>query len=174
MMQNAQTNSQGFLALFGYSSGDSDSFNIELLKEVDRLIRAVPFQIQEIEHRAELSLPMLKHISDMQVKIKEPILILQTKIDNLKAMRQIMQEKRWKETVEDFAAMKCDRDGPALPNQVQPQSVHEQIFEEINEVISVYKQFEFDLKVALDTPIKMMHIFRVAKVFLFNQQKTHS
>lgn len=50
-----------------------------------------------------------------------------------------MQEKRWKETVEDFTAMKCDRDGPALPNQVQPQSVHEQIFEEINEVVSVYK-----------------------------------
>lgn len=45
MMQNAQANSQGFLALFGYSSGDTDSFNVELLKEVDRLMRAVPFQI---------------------------------------------------------------------------------------------------------------------------------
>jgi len=43
MMQNAQANSQGFLALFGYSSGDTDSFNVELLKEVDRLMRAVPF-----------------------------------------------------------------------------------------------------------------------------------
>lgn len=27
------------------------------------------------------------------------------------------------------------------------------------------------MKTALDTPIKMMHIFRVAKVFLINQQK---
>jgi len=56
------------------------------------------------------------------------VLILQTKIDGLKAMRQSMIEKRYKETVEDFVGMKCERDGPALPNQVQPQSIHESIF----------------------------------------------
>ena len=88
-------------------------------------------------------------------------------------MRQCMVEKRCKETVEDFVAMKCERDGPALPNQVQPQSIHESIFKEIDVIVSFYKRMEWELRTALDTPIKLMHIFRIAKVFLISQQKPH-
>ena len=88
-------------------------------------------------------------------------------------MRQSMIEKRYKEIVEDFVAMKCERDGPALPNQVQPQSIHESIFKEIDVIVSFYKRFEYEVRTSLDTPIKLMHIFRIAKVFLINQQKGH-
>ena len=56
----------------------------------------------------------------------------------------------------------CDRDMPSLPNQVQPPLRHHQIFNEINLFVSYYKQYEFEIRKALDTPIKMMQIFRVA------------
>ena len=57
----------------------------------------------------------------------------------------------------------CERDMPSLPNQVQPPLRHQQIFNEINLFVSYYKQYEFEIRKALDTPIKMMQIFRVAK-----------
>jgi hypothetical protein len=69
--------STGIFSLFGlFSDSGSENITVDLLRHIDTLIRDMPAQLNEIECRAELSLPMLKHISDINLKIKEPVLIL--------------------------------------------------------------------------------------------------
>lgn len=74
--------------------------------------------------------------------------------------------KGYKTIVEDFNAKKCERDPPCLPNQAIPQTQHEQIFTEVNSLVSYYKQLEYEIKEALDTPIRIMYLFRAAKNYL--------
>ena len=65
MIQKPQSNS-GIFSLFGLLGSDSGSNNnVELLKQVDSLLRHIPFQLSEIESRADLCSPMLKHITDI-------------------------------------------------------------------------------------------------------------
>ena len=90
--------------------------NIDLVKYIDVLIRQIPFQLNEIEYRAELCLPILKHITDVNIKVKEPILILQKKLDNLNKMKKAMMDQGYKQHVENFVNTKCERDPPTLPN----------------------------------------------------------
>ena len=86
-------------------------------------------------------------------------------MDLLKQKRKHLEENNYKEIVEKFMKTTCERDMPCLPNQVQPPLRHQQIFNEINLFVSYYKQYEHAIKKALDTPIKMMQIFRVAKSY---------
>jgi len=75
---------------------------------------------------------LLAHISEVQVRIKEPILILQSKLESLRQLRQHLVDSRFKELVEAFIHARCDRDAPLLPNQPHPPSKHHVIFEELN------------------------------------------
>jgi len=99
-------------------------------------MRQIPAQLHEIESRAELSLPLLKHVTDINLKVKEPVLVLQKQLDNLKRMRTFMQEADFKSIVEAFVQTKCERDAPNLPNQAPPPTKHELIFEEINLLVA--------------------------------------
>jgi len=93
-------------------------------------------------------------------------MILQSRVDSLKALRTQLQERGVKETIEAFVAKKCERDPPSLPNQIMPPTRHVKIFEELNQLVAYYKQFEFELLKALDTPIKLLQLFRISKPYV--------
>ena len=80
------TQRTGILSMFGFYS-EQQNCSVEILKQIDALLREMPEQLTEIETRADLSLPILKHVSDISVKIKEPILVLQSKMNNIKEIR---------------------------------------------------------------------------------------
>jgi len=86
MMQKPSAN-QGWFSFLGFFETVQENHNIDLLKHVDHLIREIPSQLNMIESRAELCLPILKHVTDINIKIKEPILILQKRLENLKRMK---------------------------------------------------------------------------------------
>ena len=73
--------------------------------------------------------------------------------------------------MEAFTLKKSGRDAPNLPNQIQPPSRNSIIFEELNTLVGNYKALENQLRLALDTPIKMIQIFRVAKSVLLNSHR---
>ena len=174
MIQKPQTNS-GIFSLFGLLGSDAGSNNnVELLKQVDSLLRHIPFQLNEIESRADLCAPMLKHISDIQVKVKEPVLILQIMIKNLNYSREQMVVHGCKATVENFVQVKCDRDSPTLPNQAQPPTQHEILFGEINSLVATYKPLEFEIQESLSTPFKLMYLFRGAKNYIVSEFLKHN
>ena len=57
---------------------------------------------------------------------------------------------------------------PAVPNQVQPPTSNGVIYEEINAMIANYKAVENQMSLAMDTPIKMIKIFRLVKSVMLN------
>ena len=96
--------------------GDNSNNPVEILRHIDTLLREMPQQLNEISMRAELSLPMLKHISDVTIKIKEPILVLSQRMENIKAIRNYMLTAKTNEIIQNFVCTTCDKDPKALPN----------------------------------------------------------
>ena len=47
------------------------------------------------------------------------------------------------------------------------------MFEELNQMVSDYCQVENEVKKALDTPIKLMQLFRGAKNYLIGEYSKH-
>lgn len=79
-----------------------------------------------------------------------------------------MMDFNLKEFVEEFVQTKSERDSPTLPNQAQPLTQHELIFDELNELVAVYKQLEHELRQMLETPLKLILLYRGAKNYLVN------
>jgi hypothetical protein len=153
MMQKPVNN--GFWAYIGFET-HYENMNLDLVKYIDYEIRHIPRLLNEIESRAELCLPILKHITDINIKIKEPILVLQKKLDNLKKMKQAMIDQGYKQIVERFVNAKSERDPQSLPNQAPQPTKHQLIFEEVNMLVAHYCQLEHEILKALDTPFKLL------------------
>ena len=104
-------------------------------------------------------------------RMKEPILLVEQSLESLRMFKQALQELEIKEFIEKFSKRRCERDVPYAPNAVMPPRRNNVILKELSDLVTHYKVFELKLREAIDIPLKMMQIFRIAKVVLLYSTK---
>ena len=85
---------------------------------LDGLLKPVCAAKSDIDNRVKQSLSQLQRVGQIQQRVKEPVLVLEAKIDALKAFQKHLAELKLKENVEVFMQKKSGRDPPNLPNQI--------------------------------------------------------
>eukprot|EP00347_Sterkiella_histriomuscorum_P004756 403359225 len=123
----------------------------------------------EIQKRYELSMPLLKYLTDTFTRLRDPTVKFLERLQEYRALKNLMIRKHTKDVINNFLAVLCIRDqenlsigssgGLVKPNKTK----REQIFEELNTMIGFTKRLEFQIKKCIDTPIKMFKILKAVQ-----------
>lgn len=120
------------------------------------MIMRIPQCIIEIQKRAELCLPILRHITEAFLRIRDPISKVIDRIIDLRNLKYFKERKQTKEVINRFLLVESlkDQDNKGgKPKRVQ-------IFEELSTMVSLAKRLEFEIKKCIDTPLKMLRILK--------------
>ncbi|CDW78932.1 UNKNOWN [Stylonychia lemnae] len=138
-----------------------------LCQKIAVLILKIPPSIIEIQKRYDLSMPLLKFISDAFFKLRDPVNKYIERLSDMRLLKNMMIRKHTKESIANFLSVLCPRDqensnqGSSGGASTKTQKTkREQIFEELNTMIGFTKRLEFQIRKCLDTPIKLFKIIR--------------
>ena len=93
----------------------------------------------EIHKRQELSIPLLGFISEVNKRLKEPVIKFIEKLTEFRSMKSHMERRNYKEVIAKFLSVICQKDhdlakvnNHQIPNNPNMKTKREQIFEELN------------------------------------------
>ena len=81
-----------------------------LCKKIAVLILKIPPSIIEIQKRYELTLPLLRFISDALLRLRDPVSKFIEKLNDMRNLKNLMMKKHTKEAIANFLSVICPRD----------------------------------------------------------------
>ena len=112
--------------------------------------------IIEIQKRASLCVPLLLYLTQTRHKYCQPISEVIHRVNRLKYLKANMVEMGCASAIESFLQPAESQSSSTPANSGKTK--REQIFEEINQMVSYAKRLEFQIKLMIEMPLKMFQL----------------